>query len=235
MPVSEMPPSGEDARPPHPAAHPALHTAVIEAQYLPPIETFARLLPYRRVRFEAHEHWVKRSYRNRARVAGPHGEVLLSVPLRREGLHAGERRALHSVRIAHDEPWLREHWQTLEAGYRRSPYFEYYEDRLEPVFNTPHETLLERNVALFRFFAEALDLHWDLGLTDAWHREVSLGQVDLRDAVSPRRGRPDPFYRAPVYDQVFGERHGFLPGLSIADLLFNEGPRARETLYAALI
>jgi hypothetical protein len=208
-----------------------LHTAVIDSQYLPPIETFARLAPFSRVRFEAHEHWVKRSYRNRALVAGAHGEVLLSIPLKREG---GERRIMQDIQIAYAEPWLREHWLTLEAGYRRSPYFEYFEDRLEPVFNAHYETLLERNMALFRFFTEALGFHFDIGLTPEWHRHVSMGQVDLRDAIRPQKGRPDPFYHAPVYEQTFGERHGFLPNLSIADLLFNEGPKAGDMLRDAL-
>lgn len=212
-----------------------LHTAVIECQYLPPIETFARLLPFERIRFEAHEHWVKRSYRNRAEVAGPHGKIRMSIPLDRfKLLSSGERRSMQEIRIAYAEPWLREHWQTLEAGYRRSPYFEYYEDRLEPIFNARYETLLERNMALFRFLAEALELDWDIGLTDAWHREVSMGQVDLRDAIRPTKNRPDPFYTAPVYPQVFEERHGFLPGLSIVDLLFNEGPKTRGILEAAV-
>ncbi|MBI1193434.1 MAG: hypothetical protein GC205_09685 [Bacteroidetes bacterium] len=208
-----------------------LHTAVIETQYLPPLETFARLLAYPRVRFEAHEHWVKRSYRNRTHVAGPSGLLVMSIPLVRRG---GDRRLSGQVRISYAQPWLREHWNTLVAGYRRSPFFEYYEDRFEPLFNAEYERLIDRNTALFQFFAEALEWSVDLGQTEYWDARVPMGCVDFRNAVMPAGGRPDPFYRAPEYGQVFGARHSFLPGLSIADLLFNEGPASREVLLKAI-
>lgn len=208
-----------------------LHTAVMETQYLPPLETFARLLTYPRVRFEACEHWVKRSYRNRAHVAGPNGMLVMSIPLVRAG---GDRRLSGQVRIAYAEPWLREHWNTLVAGYRRSPFFEYYEDRFEPLFNAHYDRLIDRNTALFGFFAEALGWSVDLGQTEYYDTRVPMGCVDFRNAVLPGGGRPDPFYRQPEYEQVFGSRHGFLPGLSIADLLFNEGPAARDRLREAM-
>ncbi len=209
-----------------------LHTAVLETQYLPPIETFARLMGFKRVRFEAWEHWVKRSYRNRAHIAGTHGRLVLSIPLSRRG---GERRLSGQVKISYAEPWLREHWHSLEAAYRRSPFFEYYEDRFEPLFNVEYETLMERNTALFAFFAEALGLKLDIGQTEYWDERVPMGCVDFRNAVLPAAGRPDPFYKAPVYQQVFGERHGFLPGLSIADLLFNKGPKSAQILRDSMV
>ena len=207
------------------------HTALIDLQYMPPVETFARLFSYKRIRFEACEHWVKRSYRNRAHVAGPHGQLVLSIPLVRRG---GERRKSGEVKIAYAEPWLHEHWNTLAAGYRRSPFFEYYEDRFEPIFNTELEKLQDRNIALFRFFADALGMTPDISFTEYYDAGVPIGQVDLRNAILPAGGRPDPFYTHPEYGQVFGSKHGFLPNLSIADLLFNEGPRSRELLLNAM-
>ena len=208
-----------------------LHTAVIETQYLPPLETFARLLDFPRVRFEAHEHWVKRSYRNRSHVAGPSGLLVMSIPLVRRG---GDRRLSGQVQIAYAQPWLREHWNTLVAGYRRSPFFEYYEDRFEPLFNAHYHRLIDRNTALFQFFADALGWSVDIGQTEYWDARVPMGCVDFRNAVLPSGGRPDPFYRAPDYGQVFAARHGFLPGMSMADLLFNEGPASREILRRAM-
>lgn len=212
---------------------PSLHTAIIESQYMPPIETFARLAQFRRVQFEAYEHWVKRSYRNRCRVAGPGGELSLSVPLHREG---GTRRVMKDIRIAYTQDWRKVHWQTFTTGYRRSPYFEYYEDRFEPFFRDNYEKLIDLNTALFRFFAEILELDLEIAFTERWDPQVSIGCVDLRDAMSPRAGagRPDPFYKAPQYSQVFVERHGFLPDLSIADLVFNYGPKAAAIVREAL-
>ena len=48
--------------------------------------------------------------------------------------------------------------------------------------------------------------------------------VDYRDAIRPKHPLPDAEFEARPYYQVRAQRHGFLPNLSVLDLLFNEGP-----------
>lgn len=48
--------------------------------------------------------------------------------------------------------------------------------------------------------------------------------IDLRDAIRPKRPLPDSEFDPRPYYQVRAARHGFLPNLSVLDLLFNEGP-----------
>ena len=236
--MSKAPQSDQDL------AIPGFHSALIETQYLPPIETFARIIGFKRLVIERREHWVKRSYRNRAMVASPGGPIRLSIPLQRsKGIPAGyqgedvrsDRRITGEVEIAYEENWRKDHWATFEAGYRRSPYFEYYEDSLEPFYQKGYDRLIDFNTDLLRFFLEILEIDIEISFTDRWDRHPSIGVADFRDAIQPKgNGRPDPFYTAPEYNQVFGDRHGFLPGLSIADMIFNLGPRSGPLIRKAI-
>jgi hypothetical protein len=210
------------------------HSAFLETQYLPPIETFARLWGLNQLHIETQDHWQKRSYRNRAKITGATGEILLSVPIVRRVDPTAGRRKGGSVRISYEEDWIKVHWESLASAYRRSPYFEYYEDDLAPIYHQKYDKLIELNTALMHFFFEALE--WEMKILESpvWEDVVPLGAIDLRDAIYAVRPRPDPFYKAPSYHQVFEDRHGFLPNLSMADMLFNCGPKSRQLLEAAI-
>ena len=54
--------------------------------------------------------------------------------------------------------------------------------------------------------------------------EAGSNFIDLRDAIRPKRPLPDSEFDPRPYYQVRAARHGFLPNLSVLDLLFNEGP-----------
>ena len=109
---------------------------LIETQYLPPVAYFAVLSQVQTVYLEAHEHYQKRSYRNRAQLVGANGLMLLSVPLKK-GKH--QQMPIHKVEIDYKKPWFSEHWHSIKSAYGKSPFFEFYAE--------PIEQMIRRNPA----------------------------------------------------------------------------------------
>lgn len=136
---------------------------------------------------------------------------------------------MDQVHIAYHHNWQREQWQSLVSAYRSSPYFEYFEADIEPIWHTEHERLMERNTALLAMALELMQEPVRHSLTDIYEKPVDA--LDLREAISPKRDWPTKG-QFPKYPQVFEDRHPFIPDLSILDLLFNLGPRASEYLRA---
>lgn len=191
-----------------------------ELNYLPPISWFILCQKANEVVFDIHGHYQKGSWRNRCYVLGPNGVLMLSVPLERG---KNERRAYRDVRISNDVSWQKEHWRTLSSCYRRSAYFEYFEDDLAPIFEKKFEFLTDWNMELLRFLYKPMRYQWSLSLTDSY---IPPGDMDMKDIRS--FGVQDQNHQKAAevilpYHQVFSDRFPFQSNLSIIDLLFNKG------------
>ena len=116
---------------------------VFPIYYCPPISWFAAVKPETTILLEAHEHYRKQQYFNRMRVKGPNGVLALSIPIAK----APEKSLVNSRKIAYAEDWQKNHWKSLEAGYRSSPYFEFYEDRFAPFYEQKWDSLMEFNLS----------------------------------------------------------------------------------------
>ena len=216
-------------------------TLLIESQYFPPISFYKTLIGADILKIERYEHYQKVSYRNRCYVAGPNGVILLSVPLTRG---KNQRTIMKDVRISNEEKWQALHWKTLTSAYRRSPWFEYFEDGLENLYAQKFDFLLDWNMACYEWAEKVLGLEKAVSFTESFRKSYDPAEkiLDLRDVLTPgNRGTSAPVQQntlspgenggeLPQYTQVFGERTGFVPGLSILDLLFCEGKRALELL-----
>lgn len=206
-------------------------TALLELQYLPPISYFAQLAYYSTIVIEQHEHYIKRSYRNRCHIAGANGVLRLSIPLEK-GKNAGLN--IRRVRIAYHDNWQQQHWQSLQSAYGNAPFFEYYADELYPIYQQPYELLWDWNWALLQLVLSWLPISPTILLSDKYLKEPSLDVIDLRNQIRPQHrpiatdaSLPPSLRRAiPSYPQVFQEKTGFLANLSILDLLFCQGPAA---------
>jgi len=204
-----------------------LNIALLPTAYLPPIQYYSKLIAYPQIMIEHFEHFKKQTYRNRTHIYSPNGKQTLVVPLK----DRSERNVTKDIRISYNDPWQKLHWRSFEAAYRRSPYFEYYEDDLKNFyFEKKFEFLIDLNSALMEF------INISLKLTIKPQSTVSFEQVnkdftDYRTIISPKEElNTDPSFKVKEYTQVFDTKHGFISNLSIIDLLFNHGPRGMEYL-----
>ncbi len=194
--------------------------AVLPMFYLPPVEYFVRLNKYKPdIMIEREEHFPKQTYRNRARVYSPDGVLDLVVPVIK-GSKTHTR--IKDVRISYDFNWQRLHWMSLQACYRRSAYFEYYEDYFAGFYSSTFNYLFDYNNQLLDLLLKLLKINTSFTFTDDYQATYPNMQ-DFRYSIHPKN--EDEFEQKP-YFQVFEERRGFLKNLSIVDLLFNQGPQA---------
>lgn len=193
---------------------------VIDIQYLPSIQFFSEVLKVPVVRLEKYEHYEKGSYRNRCYIAGANGKLRLTVPLKK-GKH--EHVPMHEVRISYDHNWQKEHWQSICTAYRTSPYFEFYEHEFEPFYMKRYESLYEFNWQLIQCIVILLGVEVNFQHTTQYSKEV---ENDLRSYIHPKKNIENEI----KYHQVFDDKYDFIPNLSIIDLLFNEGPNAKQFL-----
>lgn len=201
---------------------------LIDLQYLPPISYFILLAQYDKVVLERGDSFNKSTYRNRCYIAGPNGALRLTIPV----LGGKSHRIYYSdTQITYEQDWQKNHWQSLCSCYRSSPYFEFYEDRLAPFYEQRFTHLYEFNRELLMLMLDLLNLNIDISYTDEYHKTYSQAD-DYRDTIlpDPRKAPQQTQINPPVYHQVFETKTGFLPNLSILDLLFNEGPNSRDFL-----
>ena len=201
---------------------------LLTSAYLAPVQYYTKLFAADCVTGERHDHYVKQTYRNRCVIAGPSGPLALTIPV--EG-STSPHRATCDVRISDHGNWRHQHWTALVSAYESSPFFEFYADDLRPHYERRYDYLVDFNEALQRTMCDLLDLCPHIRLTERYVEAPAPGVADFRERIRPKLPYADDETFAPVpYYQVFAQRLGFLPNLSIVDLLFNMGPEARLVL-----
>jgi len=190
---------------------------LIHPTYFPSVSHFAAMLQADSVTFEVDDNFQKQSNRNRMYIYSANGLQLLNIPVKHS---KDERRKYRDVQIEPAFNWQKQHFKSLEAAYRTSPYFEFFEDDLRPVFEKKHTFLMDLNFEIHEILTGCLGINIPYKKTEEYFKESS--QTDLRHLAN---GKKDEHIFSP-YTQVFDDRHGFLNNLSILDLLFNEGRHA---------
>ncbi|MFC2296145.1 MAG: WbqC family protein [Prevotella sp.] len=197
--------------------------SLLASTYFGPVQWYQKLNQSDCCLIERHDHFVKQTYRNRCVIATTSGLQALTVPIERyEGAHCEMR----DIRISDHGSWRHLHWNALQSAYGESPFFEFYADDLSPFFARRWEFLFDFNTAITRKMCELLDIHPQIAFTEAYASAEEEGVTDFRDAIRPKHPLPDDGFRLRRYYQVYEQKHGFQPNLSILDLLFNEGPEA---------
>lgn len=193
--------------------------SIIHPTYFPPVSHFV-IMANNEVIFEVEDNYQKQTYRNRTYIYGPNGKQLLSVPIIHTKSHG--RQKYKEVKIENDFNWQKQHWKTLETAYRTSPFFEFYEDDIRPVFTKRHTYLMDLNFEIIELINGFLQIELSTKKT-ASYIEKSENHVDLRKLSNAKTGEN---YNFDEYIQVFSEKYGYMNNLSILDLLFNEGTSA---------
>jgi hypothetical protein len=205
---------------------------VIDIQYFPSIYLYKNLSQFSDIIFDQYEAYQKMGFRNRCQLAGAEGVVNLSVPLEKG---RGQRTLVRDVRTSDRQPWQAQHWKTIVSCYNRSPWFDFYRDDLEQLYRRRFDFLLDWDLACFDWSVRVLGLAIRVGLTEGWERDyLPSAAVDWRGRLRPKnRGgaaEAGAAHRPVRYRQVFEEKTGFIPNLSILDLLFCEGKNAQGCL-----
>lgn len=200
---------------------------IIEYQYFPPAILFKTAYSCTHFILEQYENYQKIGFRNRCVIAGANGSIVLSVPLSQG---RNQKCLTKEISIDNRSRWQARHWKTITSCYNRSPWFEFYADELHELYQTIFDKLVDWNTACLLWTFKKLELTLPVRLTDDWKpKYTGKDDDDWRNRLTPRSvNRQFPDY--PRYRQVYQERTGFVPHLSILDLLLCEGKNARLIL-----
>ncbi len=199
---------------------------LLPTSYFPPVSWFAYLLRSKTAYIEQMETFPKQTYRNRCEIMTSSGKLDLVVPVSKpNGNHTKSR----DIMIAFREPWNQHHWKSIQTAYRSSPYFDYYADFLQPLFESGETSLIAHNYKILSVINRILHLDVSIEFTSEY---IKLPEelIDLRKELSPKKERQGISF--PEYPQVFSHKFGFMPDLSILDLLCNLGPEAKGYLIS---
>lgn len=198
---------------------------LLSSAYLAPVQYYTKLLHNNggTAYVEAFDNYAKQTYRNRCMIADANGPLALTIPTEKpsEG-----KCLMRDIRISDHGNWRHQHWNALEAAYRHTPFFLYYEDDFRPFFEKKIAFLYDFNMQLTELVCSLIGLDVALRPTDTYQQNP-VGMADSRTLITPKASwEGDEGFRPVEYYQVFKEKHGFIPNLSIADLLFNMGPES---------
>ena len=202
---------------------------IIENQYFGSVNYTNTLFRFSNIKIEQYESYQKMSFRNRCMVVGSNGLVNLSVPLEKG---RNQKQLMKDVRISYSNNWQVQHLRTIESCYSRSPFFEFYRDGVYTLLQKRELFLLDLNLAILEWLKKVMKFPGTISLTETYLREYPPGIADRRNTILPKNFQawPMPF----KYRQVFEDRLGFLPNLSILDLLCCCGPEARTLLEGSI-
>jgi hypothetical protein len=198
-----------------------MSSALLQTTYFGPVQWYQKLYRYDHCTIEQYDSFQKQTYRNRCIIATANGLQALTVPVE----HSDEKMLTKDLRISDHNQWRRVHWNALQSAYSESPFFEYYADDLHPFFEQKYTFLVDFNENIRQKICELIDIQPNVSYTSDFSHQPS-DITDFRDIIHAKHPQPDPDFEPKVYWQVFQHKHGFLPNLSILDLLFCMGPES---------
>ncbi|MFK7923934.1 MAG: WbqC family protein [Bacteroidia bacterium] len=201
--------------------------AIFPIAYFPPISWFSAAIQYDFIELEVSQHFRKQQYTNRMWIKGANGDMKLSIPVGRKGA----RMPIKEKKISYEVNWQLQHFRSWEAAYRNSPYYEYYIDSFQPLFQKRPVFLVDHLEQAILICQQKLGLSWDIKMSEDFHPLQKTGEIEWRSVFDPTRQKPYDGFQAVKYPQVFD---GFSPDLSIVDLLFNEGQASLSILQKCL-
>ena len=212
-----------------------IDTCLLSTTYFGPVQWYQKLRRYSHVLMETHESFSKQTYRNRCIIATAQGRQALTVPVAHADGGSAVPPPISQLRISDHGNWRHLHWQAITSAYGDSPFLEYYEDDLRPFFTERRwEYLVDFNRDIMLKMCELIDILPHCTPTTEYLRPAGTVRLsapcgpvdDFRQAISPKHPMADADFAPRPYYQVFSQRHGFLPNLSILDLLLNMGPES---------
>lgn len=196
-------------------------TVLLSSCYLAPIVYFRALARANSAAIEVNDNYQKQSYRNRCHIAGANGRLSLSIPVEKP---SSTRCAVKDIRIADHGNWRHLHWHAIVSAYNSTPFFQYYEDDFRPFYEKRFNFLHDFNEGLRQLVCGLIGIETTVSFTTEYQTTTAQGTLDLREIIHPKKKYGEVIH---PYYQVFSAKHGFIPHLSIVDLLFNMGNESR--------
>ena len=189
--------------------------------YFSPISQYSEIVKSNSVVFEMEDNFQKQSYRNRCYIYNSNGKQLLNIPVKDKYKGSSQRKKTKDLLVDNDALWQDHHLKSLQTAYRTSPFYEFYEDDLLSIFTKKYTFIQDVNIDTFLFISDALQISQQYSKTGEYI--VKTTEKDLRELADVKK---QPQKSVDNYVQMFDDNHGFIPDLSILDLLFMEGPNA---------
>ncbi|WP_298248153.1 WbqC family protein [uncultured Christiangramia sp.] len=207
---------------------------LLHPSYFGPVSQWVAFTKAEAVVFESEDNYQKQTYRNRMYIYDANGKLTLNIPIKHSaalGLPKKARQKYRDIQIENAFPWQLQHWRAFKASYQTSPFFEFYEDELRPLYENNFKYLLDFNYRCMEFVADSLQADWTFDQTLEYELRPE-GMLDLRNLVN---AKSDSGFENERYHQVFEEKQGFLKNLCILDLIFNEGPASLAYLQEQIL
>jgi hypothetical protein len=191
--------------------------ALLHPTYFPSISHFVVMAQASNIVFEIEDNFQKQTNRNRMYIYSPNGIQLLNIPVKHS---KSLRQKTKDIQLETAFDWQKQHFKSLEAAYRNSPFFEFFEDDIRPVFEKKHVFLMDLNLQTIEIVSKCLGMNFEVTASEEYFSQPN--QTDFRPLVN---GKKDSL-EFEAYPQVFEEKFDFINNLSILDLIFNEGRHA---------
>ena len=191
---------------------------ILSTAYLAPIGYYSILMKYPNSKIEQFEYFIKQSIRNRCNIYSANGKLRLTVPKVR---NRSTKTLIKDIRISYDTDWQKIHWKSITSSYQSSSYFEFYEHLIYPLYQKKVKFLIDLNTKLQKIIFDCLQSIDQTSLTTKFDNNIK--KENLRNYHFQLSSQK-------VYKQVFQNKFGFIPNLSILDLLFNLGPESTDYL-----
>lgn len=206
-----------------------MNTVYLSTAYLAPVQYYCKLFSFESTVIEKAENYQKQTYRNRCLIATANGIQALSIPIEKPKT---EKCLTKDIRISNHGEWRHLHWNAIVSGYGMSPFFEYYQDDFAPFYEQKFEFLFDFNKQLTQMICNLLDIQPAISYSSDYATSVIN---DFRENIRPKHPGIDRTFSPKPYYQVFQQKYGFIPNLSIIDLLFNMGPESLLILRDSII
>jgi len=199
----------------------SLKFSCLSSAYLPPIDYIKIISRSERVFIENCENYQKQSYRSRCHIYSANGLLPLIIPVLRNDTHSAK---ISEIKIDYSRNWQKQHWRAIVSAYKSSPFFDYYQDDIVSFYSEQENSLFDFNYKLLKTILDLFGVDYSMTVTESFQQDLPEG--DFREIIHPKRQPLFDINENGQYHQVFAHKQGFIPNLSIIDLLFNEGPNA---------
>lgn len=201
-------------------------TVLLSTAYFPPAKYFSLIAGAGAAHIEKWENYHKQTYRNRCIILGANGPLDLIVPVLRGSFH---KTPVRYIEIDSSRRWRELHLRGIMSAYATAPYFEFYIDIIREVITGDFRYLIDLNETALNAMLDAIGIDIPVSFTEEFTGE-GMSEADYRYTITPKKNEETVNKESFSYTQVFSDRYGFVPRLSIIDLLLNNGPETRALL-----